>query len=346
MNISIHPITIGTHKVSSNVFFAPINPGLARDGEIGERYIDFFVQHSGKNIGVCYIGNVAINSMSKSNINTAIICSHQASIWSELTSKIRARDSIPAIQLAWKPKSMIMQKDFIQKDLETQLMLFREFYDNFYFQKNIIDDFREKIKLSKKCGFSIVQIHAAHGYGLSLLLSPATNTCIPAKSKGMSIIKQLIECVKDEGMLADIRLSLYEGILPRDSEFSYKLELVSELQKTGIDIVSLSNGIYNVDKNYIYPPKCDKKTILSESIEIASNNKDMIINTAGNMEFAIMSSTEYPPNLTFSLGRQLLADVKTVEKIINKDFQSIKYCSECNECHYYSNSTPYLRICR
>lgn len=346
MNSNIHPFRIGKQTISSNVFFAPINPGLARDGEIGEEYIDFFIKHSGVDIGICYVGNVALNSISRSNTNTAILLSNQMPLWNELTSQIRERYSLPAIQLAWKPKSMIMQKEFTQMDIESQIKLFKEFYNNFRSEKIIIDDFREKIKLSKKCGFSIVQIHAAHGYGLSLLLSSATNPSSPAKSKGMLIIKELIKCIKDEGMISDIRISLYEGILPEDIELSYKIELVSEFQKIGVDILSLSNGIYNVNKNHIYPPKSDRKTILSESIQIASKNKNIIVNTAGNMEFALMSSNTFPSNLTFSLGRQLLADAKTIEKIKTGDFKSIRYCSECNECHYYSNSTPSLQLCR
>ena len=57
-----YPITIGDIVVPSKVFFAPINPGWCEQGIASEKYFDFFEQRSGKAIGICYIGNVAIHN--------------------------------------------------------------------------------------------------------------------------------------------------------------------------------------------------------------------------------------------------------------------------------------------
>ena len=66
---------------------------------------------------------------------------------------------------------------------------------------------------------------------------------------------------------------------------------------------------------------------------------------AGNMEFVLQSRKAFPPNLTFSLGRQLLSDPKTILKIRQHRESEINKCSGCNKCHYYSYGLLGIQKC-
>ena len=52
--------------------FAPINIGTANQGFIDKIFSDFYIERSGKNIDLTYIGNVAIDSQYVTNSRTPL----------------------------------------------------------------------------------------------------------------------------------------------------------------------------------------------------------------------------------------------------------------------------------
>lgn len=343
----IHPVIIRGVEIPSNIFFAPINPGRSSHGLISDAYVDFFVQHAGRGIGVCYVGNVALQEEWASNDGTAILFATPDTYWIKLSGLIATSGSLPGIQLAWKPAHITLQRDFITSDYAEQIKLFKEFYNSFKDIDSVANQFIKSINYAAALGFSVVQIHAAHGYALSLLLSRTISGCnTPEETKGIELIRKIVAGLGKHSAIFDIRLSLYEGINDGLSELEYKTRLVELLLECGFDIISLSNGFYNIDKTMIYPPKKNKPVILREAENFAEKYPDVLWNVAGNIEIALMEKTNVPCNLTFSLGRQLLADPNTVMKIKQHAYGDIYLCSECNACHYYSYGFDGIRQCK
>lgn len=343
------PMEINSINVCSRIFFAPINPGFAIGGSFSKLYIDFFVKRSGPLIGICYIGNVALDINTASNTRTAVLDKNKDLKWKKLNDTISNKGSLSGIQIAWKPEEMLLQRDYICNEKEKQIEYFNKFYNDFNDYDEVTDKYVNSIKKAIDVGFSVIQIHAAHGYALSLLLSRSISSCDnPADTKGIRLLQQIMDRVKNysKQTIYDIRISLYEGICDNDLELEYKSKLFCILKQQGFNIISLSNGFYNIDKNMIYPRKSDGTVILEEAIDFATKNIDVVWNVAGNMEYILKEKKQYPNNLTISLGRQLICDPHTLDKIKKNRFEKIEYCKECNNCHYYSLGFNGIQECK
>lgn len=93
-------IIIRNSKLASRLFFAPINPGFTINGDINEKYCDFFLTRTGHGIGVCYLGNVSVNQEYRSNSGTAVLRKTATRAWSQLSQCISKNGSVAGIQLA------------------------------------------------------------------------------------------------------------------------------------------------------------------------------------------------------------------------------------------------------
>ncbi|MBO4419226.1 MAG: hypothetical protein J5789_05335 [Oscillospiraceae bacterium] len=333
---TIHALTVHGKTVPSNVFFAPINPGFSRNGIIQEEFKQFFKQRTGNHIGICYIGNVALQAEWVSNADTAVLYATPPKEWQSLAAEIRQTGTLPGIQLAWKPGEFTLQRTFTTDNAPEQIGAFRKFYEAFTDFEQLADLYAESIRFAASLGFSVVQLHAAHGYGLSLLLSRrVSGSADPGETKGARLIKAILSRLSGLDVILDIRLSLFEGIDDR-GEIGYKKKLAGLLVDWGFDIISFSNGFYNIDKNMIYPSKSEYSPVISYVKALARQYPTVLWNVAGNMEKLLVRNSRSPDNLSFSIGRQLIADPQTVSKVLGKDFSGIKRCSECGACHYYS----------
>lgn len=342
---TIFPMVINSVNLRSNVFFAPINPGFSTNGVFDERYSNFFVSHAGKGVGICYIGNVSLLDEWSSNNYTAVLWKNDDSRWLELSEKIVKKGSVAGIQLAWKPKCIEMQKGFVNNECKQKIADYQAFYDEFNDFGNVSRLFSDSISKCVKNGYTAIQIHAAHGYGLSLLLSRSVSRCSsPAETKGVKLLNQIIKKYRGHKFILDIRISLYEGVDDSDEEFAYKVKLFEVLREIGFDMISVSNGFYNINKYMIYPPK-DQSGIFDDVLKLAELFPDIHWNGAGNMEKIICGRINLPSNMSLSLGRQLLVDPEFITKASNTMFAQIKTCSECNQCHYYSYGLKGVQEC-
>ncbi|WP_217275743.1 hypothetical protein, partial [Niallia circulans] len=78
-------------------------------------------------------------------------------------------------------------------------------------------------------------------------------------------------------------------------------------------------------------------------IEYAVLNPNILWNYAGNIwSIEGLSLEELPNNLSFSLGRSLIADPLFVEKSINNKINLINRCEYKNKCHYYSLNLSHI----
>ncbi len=104
----------------------------------------------------------------------------------------------------------------------------------------------EAAERALKCGFDILEIHAAHGYLIHQFLSPATNTRTDqyggSEQNRMRFAIEVAECVREKWP-ADkplfMRLSCEDDA---GWDLDQSVRLSAELKKKGVDVIDCSSG--------------------------------------------------------------------------------------------------------
>lgn len=344
------PIMINGLMIPNHLLLAPINIGHFIEGHRQKEFIDFYSKRSGNHIGVTYVGNVAIEQEMGTNSTTAYFSNSNLEEWIELVHLIQENGSVPAIQLGcyfskikpmrgWinnHPREYIelVRKELGELSKATLDMLMEQFYDT--------------ACKAYQCGFKIIQLHAAHGYLLSLLCSPFFN---PREDEynpfDLLFLEKLALKISNNipSAVLDIRLSFLCGIDERLKEEKEAFVFVEKIANMPFHIISVSNGIYNINKNYIYPGKnISEEGYLSFGKMLSQKYPDKYWNIAGNLHSLELINKYYSNNLLFSFGRQMICDPLFIEKYISNRTDEIILCSHCGKCHYYSNYESSLQV--
>jgi 2,4-dienoyl-CoA reductase-like NADH-dependent reductase (Old Yellow Enzyme family) len=196
------------------------------------------------------------------------------------------------------------------------------------------------------CGFKVIQIHAAHGYFLSKFISASLNNRKDVFGKNRYLILEIIiNKIRDSfpDALIDVRVSLLDGIKKTTEEIKEKSELLETLANMDIDMISVTCGMYDVNRKLMYPSTQDGHGAYIEKVlPFVSKYSHKIWNVAGNIWDLKQLSLSLPKNLSFSIARSLIADPNFVEKSINGDHDSINACIRSGICHYYTRGSNHV----
>lgn len=336
--------------LKSRYFFAPINAGLAdAQGNPKPELISFHEKRSGLEIGVNYIGNVSIHKDYVTNDSTLYV-SDNMKHWEGLTTVISDKGSLPGVQVACYKSDYTLIRKWKNKDDEAYIKFTQEEI-NALSQNEINELIAQFVNSSVQLinlGFKVIQIHAGHGYFLSTFISPIFNKRSDEYGKDtLLILKRIFEGIKEkaghEDYLLDLRISFYERSLEEDT--TIKVSMLDELCEHGLlDMVSQTNGLYNLSKKLMYPHRTLGHCFMKDPISnFANNYPNVIWNLCGNIwDLEEIEKTELPNNLTFSIGRSLLADDDFVLKGLTQKKSEINRCNFCNKCHYYSMGLPHI----
>lgn len=329
--------------IPSIFYLAPINTGLAPNGKPNKKFLEFYKKRSGKNIGITYIGNVAVGEEWRTNSNTPWLSNDSKKIWKDLTTIIEKNGSLPGIQIACRhSKEEAPSKMWSRVDAKKFLNDVKEYFSNIPIDviHQINDAFIKSCRLAIEFGFKVLQIHAAHGYFFSQLLDDRINNRTDIYGADpLNPIRELIEFIKkqEKDIITDLRLSLYDGIEAKSIEFERKSILIEKISMTDIDIISISNGSYDFNKQFIYPPvEWGHGPFIRDVISLAVKHPMKIFNVAGNIWDLRKIPTDIPDNLSFSIGRALIADPEIIKKSISGRFDEIVWCTRRGSCHYYT----------
>ncbi|ELK44885.1 NADPH dehydrogenase NamA [Halobacillus sp. BAB-2008] len=109
-----------------------------------------------------------------------------------------------------------------------------------------IDAFREAASRSKRAGFDIIELHAAHGYLINQFLSPLTNKRTDeyggSRANRYRFLKEIIKGVKevwDGPLFTRISGEEYREGGNQMEDFIYFSE---EMKKQGVDLIDVSSG--------------------------------------------------------------------------------------------------------
>lgn len=333
--------------IPTKFFFAPINTGYAYEGLPDARLLQFHRDRSGKKIGISYVGNVAISSVYKSNDATAVLGS-DLSRWRELAAVIKGGGSVPGIQLACKlPTIVLPSRRWRSRDVLAYVQGVREKVTSLSTDEldSIFEEFVRSARVAVDVGFSVVQLHAAHGYLLSELFSRTLNLRTD-RFASSTAIAMLIKSVRAAcpNVVLDIRLSLKEGLECFDpSELQHRRSQILKVASTDVDIVSLSAGLYEVDRFMIYPEAASGSGVYVDAVRsLAEQKKDVLWNVAGNVREIVGARGAVPQNLTFSVGRPLIADPYFIEKSLHGERGQITQCIYSGHCHYYTRGQSHI----
>jgi NADPH2 dehydrogenase len=114
--------------------------------------------------------------------------------------------------------------------------------------QHLIESFVLAAKRAAKARFDIVELHAAHGYGLNQWLSPITNKRVDefggSLNNRLRLITLIIQQIKLEcpNLLISVRMpgqDHLEGGLSMDDG----IEIAKHLESIGVDIINVSSGI-------------------------------------------------------------------------------------------------------
>ena len=342
MNI-FSPVLLKDLVIPNHLALAPINIGHFIDGHMQKDFLEFYRQRSGHYIGVTYVGNVAIEKELVTNPRTAYFSHNNIAEWIELVQMIQEQGSIPAIQLGCRFSKAPPMRGWINRNPREYIEIVRRELKEL--PKEILDMIMEKFYeaafTASTCGFKILQIHAAHGYLLSLLCSSTfnpredeynANDLLFLKKLGKKISENIPEVV------LDIRISFLHGIEETLIEEKKGMLFLEKLVEMPFHIISVSNGIYNINKNYIYPnKKSGEKEYLVFGKKISQKYPGKYWNIAGNLHSLDIIGDYCSNNLLFSFGRQMICDPLFIEKYVSHRADEIILCNHCGKCHYFSN---------
>jgi 2,4-dienoyl-CoA reductase-like NADH-dependent reductase (Old Yellow Enzyme family) len=336
--------TIKGVELNSKFFFAPINTGLAPLGNPTEELINFHAIRSNEHTGINYVGNIAINSGMATNSSTLFIGASNHH-FVKLAVEIEKRMCLPGAQIACYSSAFRNQKKWINLEKNQYKEVVQNEIKKLTISQinSIVKDFQKGIKKLVESGFKVIQIHGAHGYLLNSFLSPTYNKRSDEFGKDRTlIIKNILDGIDSicNNTIIDIRVSLFEEHIESSINDEHKSFLKSIYDIEGIDMISLSNGIYNLNKKLIYPVKKRGHAFFYHIVkDYLAELPDKIWNVCGNI-WDLKSLESEKNAVTFSIGRPLIADPDFIKKYHENLIDQIIHCKFKNKCHYYSSNKP------
>ncbi len=339
------PFEVRGMVIPSKIFLAPINTGFGRLGEPTSDLLTFHALRSGKGIGISYVGNVAIDPAFVTNDNT-LFFTEGLNEWKKLAGKIYSNGSLPGIQIACRNSKLRPPRRWINQDVNSYIQLMQDELSSY--SKPLLEEIAQKFIQSAmnayEAGFKVIQVHAAHGYFLSNFLNFKLNSRKDFYgTENIFILKKIVEGIRSSlpDVILDVRISVLDGLEPRETEIAQKEQIIQDIAKLDIDILSISNGMYDIDKQLIYPPvEWGHGVFINLVLPFALKYPDKIWNIAGNIWDLNLLPSNLPENISFSVGRSLIADPDFVIKSVQGLHESIQACTRTNLCHYYSRDLP------
>lgn len=314
---------------SRRSFFVGLNTGYVTLGVPDQRFLDFYQRRASPALHSAIVGNVVIPGGVGSNASTATLSDDP--IWRSLAAAIARRGSLPGIQLATAWQGYSGAQSFRAKEPNAVVHASRELVAAMS-DKEInrqLGAFDQATDLALDAGFQHIQLHAAHGYLLSLLLDPAFN------ARSGNIRTWLVDWaarVAAADAESSIRISLRTGSSAIDCDD--RAAWLDDLSQLAFGYVDVSSGFYNIDKRLIYPGRPE---IIAQrrgdTAALAARNPGRQFIYSGRA--LSRAPDDLPANIHIGLCRDLIA---------NPDFlQARTYgCANSGRCHYFSRGEKHI----
>ena len=202
--------------------------------------------------------------------------------------------------------------------------------------------FRDAARRAAAAGFDIIEIHAAHGYLFTQLLSPAKNWRIDRYGGGIEnrsrFLLEVFGAVRDEvagRALVSARLGVVDGHR-RGLALSDGLWVARQLEDEGAPLLSISSG------SGIPGSLRPEGSPYSARMHLASETKSVlripVIGGGGvrRPEMAEQALGDGMADLVF-VGHALLADPAWARKAIEGREETVVACRGCRRCFWFDD---------
>ena len=178
-------------------------------------------------------------------------------------------------------------------------------------------------------GFGHIQVHAAHGYLLSLLVDHRIS---PDADWALSRLSALAHRCRGEGIETSIRISLRTG--DRNFDAAGREDFHAAIAMLAFDFVDVSSGFYNIDKQLIYPARPDMLTNRrTETVQLAEAFPRRRFILSGR---ALTAPTEnLPENVHIGICSDLIANPSYLAELGSG-------CINSGKCHYFSRRERHI----
>jgi 2,4-dienoyl-CoA reductase-like NADH-dependent reductase (Old Yellow Enzyme family) len=344
---ALQPLRAGSLTISSRFVLAPVNTGFASFGVPRGRLLQFHRERSGPTLGISMVGNVAVDEDARTNSNTPVLHNQvDCRRFAVISRAIARAGSLPGIQLANAPSFLQPHRRWKATDPTEEIGRLRSLVG--LLSQDAIElqlaRFVQSCRLALDSGFAIIQIHAAHGYLLSLLADPSTNPRTDQFVWNGAWLESFVGEAKraSSPSLLSVRINALNGIADEAKEIEHAHSLTRRLVASGVDIVDLSAGMYTVTRRLIYPGAEHTVPVYSAFLTTIMGELDALFVIAGRFQQLDKIEMPHDRRLLFGLGRSLIADPRLVDKYANGEAENVVRCQLRNRCHYFSRGRVHL----
>jgi 2,4-dienoyl-CoA reductase-like NADH-dependent reductase (Old Yellow Enzyme family) len=329
------PIKSDTSPLSAprKYFFVGLNTGFLSDRVPDERCFDFYAARSGHGLHCAIVGNVTIPGGVGTNASTAEISDHPA--WLKLADRIAAKGALAGIQLATVWPSYTGMKKFVSRASADKISWCRDLVRSIAISdvERLFCAVQAGSELAMRAGFAHIQLHAAHGYLIGLLIDRRIN---PQADMVVGAIADWAARWAARGVETSIRVSLLTGDAAFDA--NGRDAFLDEIASLPVAYVDLSSGFYEIDKRLVYPslPSIVRQR-REQTVTVANRHKHGQFIFSGKSLSAI--EADLPANLHIGVCRDLIA---------NPDYLRDRNdgCITAMKCHYHSRGQTSLTCAR
>ena len=310
-------------------FFVGINTGYVTEGEIDDRFVDFYQCRSSADLYCAIVGNVVIPGGYGSNSSTPSITAHGR--WPEVAEAIKSQGSRPGVQLATAWNGYRGTPRFRPPAAKETISASRAVVKSLggAGADAVLRGLDESAEIAREAGFEHLQVHAAHGYLINLLVDHRIN------AQAALFLKSLGEWAErqySKGVETSVRISLRSG----DAEFDAdgREDFYKQIVALPFDFIDLSSGFYNIDKQRIYPGRPDiVRERLADTLAFANAHPEAQVVYSGRA--SLYNERLLPRNVHIGICRDLLANPRFLQDRTNG-------CINSGKCHYYSRGEDHV----
>lgn len=209
----------------------------------------------------------------------------------------------------------------------------------------LIQDFINGAKRAKAAGVDGVELHGAHGYIISQFLSPYTNKRTDKYGGSFegrfNFVKEIVLGIKEacgQDYPISVRLTVDEllklnGVREEYLDLEAGVRVCRELERIGVDVINVSNGIYETFNSLSEPMTYAQgtRTPLIRAVKAAVKVPVIAVNMIKEPWFAEKMLEDGLVDFV-GLGRAMVADPEWPKKAAEGRDEDINRCISCTFC--------------